>query len=239
LVPAKLELGGKGAAVVFGDVDVDATAQALAGAVTLNTGQVCCTATRWIVQKDIHDQFVKRVIAAMSALTIGHGFDDETQMGPVVSEKQRKRVLGYLERGQKEGAKALLEGGPATVPGYQGGFYVKPALLSGAPENVCAREEIFGPVAFVMSFDKEEEAVELVNRSSYGLANSVWSQDLDRANRVAEAMVAGNSWINAHNIFPHGVPYGGCNLSGCGGGVNSPDTFLDYLRPQSVVMPTA
>ena len=123
------------------------------------------------------------------------------------------------------------------IEGHEGGYYVKPALLTGSPENVCAVEEIFGPVAYVMPFREENEAVELVNRSRYGLANSVWSGNLERANRVAEAMVAGNSWINAHNVFPQGVPYGGCNLSGCGGGVNSPETFLDYLRPQSIVRP--
>ncbi len=237
LVPVKLELGGKGAAVLFDDIDVDAAAKALAGAITLNTGQVCCTATRWLVHEKIYDRLVSSAAAALTATAIGHELDAETQMGPVVSEKQRRRVLGYLERGEKEGAKVLLRGGEAKVNGHEGGFYVKPALLSGPPENVCFREEIFGPVAYVMPFREEDQAVDLVNRSPYGLANSVWSNDLERANRVAEAMVAGNSWINAHNIFAHGIPYGGCNLSGCGGGVLSPETLLDYLRPQSVVRP--
>jgi aldehyde dehydrogenase (NAD+) len=237
LVPVKLELGGKGAAVVFDDVDVEVTAKALAAAVTLNAGQVCCTATRWVVQRKVYDQLVRKAAEAMSGMTIGYAFDERTQLGPVVSEKQRQRVLGYLERGEKEGAHLLLRGGPASVPGHEGGFYVKPALLSGSPENVCARDEIFGPVAYVMPFNEEAEAVELVNRSTYGLANSVWSGNLERANRVAEALVAGNSWINAHNLFAHGVPYAGCNLSGCGGGVLGPETLLDYLRPQSVVRP--
>jgi aldehyde dehydrogenase (NAD+) len=237
LVPAKLELGGKGAAVLFEDVDVDAAAEALAGAVTLNAGQVCCTATRWVVHEKIWDRFVDKASATLGSMAIGYGGDADTQIGPVVSEKQRKRVLSYLEKGAKEGASFLLEGGKAKVKGYENGFYVKPALLTGAPENICAREEIFGPVAYLMRFKKEEEAVELVNRSRYGLANSVWSRDLDRANRVAEAMVAGNSWINGHNLFSLGVPYGGCNLSGCGGGVLSPETLLDYLRPQSIVRP--
>jgi acyl-CoA reductase-like NAD-dependent aldehyde dehydrogenase len=237
LVPVKLELGGKGAAVVFDDVDVDATAKALAGAITFNAGQVCCTATRWLVHEKIHDRLIERAAEALQSVSIGHEFDDQTQMGPVVSEKQRRRVLSYLDRGEKEGASVLLRGGAASVKDNECGYYVKPSLLGGAPGNVCCREEIFGPVAYVMRFREENEAVELVNRSTYGLANSVWTQNLDRANRVAEAMVAGNSWINAHNLFPHGVPYGGCNLSGMGGGVNSPETLLDYLRPQSVVRP--
>ncbi len=237
LVPVKLELGGKGAAVIFDDVDVNATAEALCGAITLNSGQVCCTATRWLVQERIHDQLVSAAAERLRRVSIGYGSDPGTAMGPVVSEKQRKRVLGYLERGRSEGATAVLEGGPASVPGHEGGFYVKPALLEGGPDNICAREEIFGPAAFLMKFRTEDEAVELVNRSRYGLANSVWSSDLDRANRVAEALVAGNSWINAHNVFAHGIPYGGCNLSGCGGGVLGPETLLDYSRSQSVVRP--
>jgi aldehyde dehydrogenase (NAD+) len=237
LVPVKLELGGKGAAVLFEDIDVAAAAQALAGAITLNTGQVCCTATRWLVHKNIFDEFVGAAIQALETTSIGHGFDPDTKMGPLVSEKQRARVLGYLERGAGSGAHFLLRGGPATVAGHEKGFYVKPALFSGPAENVCAREEIFGPVAYVLPFRKEEEAIELVNRSPYGLANSVWSGDLARANRVAESLVAGNSWINAHNLFAHGIPYGGCNLSGLGGGVLGPETLFDYLRPQSVVRP--
>jgi aldehyde dehydrogenase (NAD+) len=237
LVPVKLELGGKGAAVIFDDADVDATAGALTSAITLNSGQVCCTATRWLVHEKIYKRLVTRASKLLSEIHIGHGFDNKTQMGPVVSEKQRRRVLNYLERGEKEGAKVLLRGGPATVKSHSGGFYVKPALLGGDADNVACREEIFGPVAYVLPFKQEDEAVELVNRSHYGLANSVWSANLDRANRVAEALVAGNSWINAHNLFPHGVPYGGCNLSGLGGGVNSPETLLDYLRPQSIVRP--
>jgi len=180
---------------------------------------------------------VREAVKLMKAMRIGYGGDPTTEIGPVVSEKQRKRVLSYLERGVGEGAKTLLAGGVAKVAGYPGGFYVKPALLGGDADNVCAREEIFGPVAFVLRFKKEEDAVGMVNRSRYGLANSVWTADIDRANRVAEALVAGNSWINAHNLFAHGVPYAGCNLSGMGGGVLGPETLFDYLRPQSIVRP--
>lgn len=237
LVPAKLELGGKGAAILFSDARVGETADALANAITLNSGQVCCTATRWLVHERIMKPFLSRVTRNMKSKRIGHGLDPHTQMGPLVSEKQRKRVLGYLERGEDEGAKALLEGGNITIRGHEGGFYVKPAILIGSPDNICAKEEIFGPVAYVIPFKDESEAIELVNRSSYGLANSVWTQDINKANRVAESLVAGNSWINAHNVFVHGVPYAGVNLSGFGGGVLGPNTFLDYLRPQSIVRP--
>lgn len=237
LVPVKLELGGKGAAVVFDDVNVDAVAGSLAAAVTLNAGQVCCTATRWLVHEKIRDAFVQKATATLCAMKIGYGAEPETNLGPVVSEKQRARVLGYLDKGVQTGAKLLLEGGRAEVAGHEKGFYLKPALLTGDPGNICAREEIFGPVAYVMTFSDEDKVVDLVNTSAYGLANSVWSTDLNRANRVAERLVAGNSWINAHNLFAHGLPYGGCNLSGCGGGVLGPETLSDYLRNQSIARP--
>ncbi|NLX14366.1 MAG: aldehyde dehydrogenase [Phycisphaerales bacterium] len=237
LVPVKLELGGKGAAVVFDDVDPAQVAEQLVAAVTVNTGQVCCTATRWLIHEKVWDSFLAVANERMQSIRIGHGLDPATMMGPAVSEKQRQRILGYLEQGQAEGAQALLPGGEAKVAGHPNGFYVKPAMLTGEPDNICARDEIFGPVAFLMRFKAEDEAVELVNRSNYGLANSVWSADLARANRIAERLVAGNSWINGHNLFPHGVPYAGCNLSGCGGGVLGPETYFDYLRQQSIVRP--
>jgi aldehyde dehydrogenase (NAD+) len=237
LVPTKLELGGKGAAVIFDDVNIDAVAQSLAGAVTLNAGQVCCTATRWLVHESIRDRFIEKAVASMSQVKIGYGADPDTNLGPVVSDKQRNRVLGYLDRGVHDGAKPLLAGGRAEVAAHPQGYYLKPALLTGDPANPCAREEIFGPVAYVMTFRDEAQAIDLVNSSSYGLANSVWSADLPRATRVAERLIAGNSWINAHNLFAQGIPYGGCNLSGCGGGVLGPETLADYLRPQSIVRP--
>jgi aldehyde dehydrogenase (NAD+) len=236
LTPVKLELGGKGAAVIFDDVDVDATAARLVGAITFHSGQVCCDATRWLVHRSIYDRFVSNCVDRMKAVAVGYQLDPATQMGPVVSAKQRDRVLRYLDRGRTEGAKWVLEGGPAVVPGRDG-FYVKPALLAGELNNVAAREEIFGPVAYLTPFDNEAQAVAMANDTDYGLANSVWSADLDRARRVAERMVAGNSWINAHNVFPHGVPYAGINKSGMGGGVLSLETFLDYTRGLSVVRP--
>jgi aldehyde dehydrogenase (NAD+) len=239
LVPCKLELGGKGAAVVFDDVDVADTARKLASAIVLNTGQVCCTATRWFVHQDVLDELVSEATKALSEVAIGPGGDPATSMGPLVSETQRQRVLGYLDKGLSSGATALLEGGPVEPAGHEGGYYVKPALLAGQPDNVCAKEEIFGPVAIVIPFQDEQGVVSTVNSSRYGLANSVWSADLDRANRVAERMVAGNSWINAHNVFAYGLPYGGVNLSGYGGGVNSPETFFDYLRNQTIARPLA
>lgn len=239
LVPCKLELGGKGAAVLFDDVDVEAAARQLAGAITLNTGQVCCTATRWVVHEKIFDRFVDRAAAALRGTTIGPALDRSTQMGPLASQQHRQRVMRYLEQGKAQGATALLEGGPVAVKGRENGYYVSPVLLTGSDQNICCREEVFGPTAYLMKFRDEASAIGLVNQLQYGLANSVWSSDLTRARRVAEKLVAGNSWINAHNVFAYGLPYGGINLSGTGGGVNSPETFYDYLRGQTIARPLA
>ncbi|MEP3481791.1 MAG: aldehyde dehydrogenase family protein [Fuerstiella sp.] len=236
LVPVKLELGGKGAAVVFEDVDVQETAEKLVAAITFHSGQVCCDATRWLIHEDVYDEFVQHCVRLMKDVRIGHPLDPNSQMGPVVNPKQCERVLGYQSKGKAEGATVLFGGGAATVDGFSGN-YVQPALLAGSPDNVAAREEIFGPVAYLLKFATEEEAIALANDTDYGLANSVWTKDGDRAGRVAEAMIAGNSWINAHNVFAHGVPYGGVNKSGMGGGVLSEETLMDYYRSTSVVRP--
>lgn len=236
LVPVKLELGGKGAAVVFDDVDVADTAEKLVGAITFHAGQVCCDATRWLIHNNIYDDFIAQCKARLAKVKIGHPLDPDTEMGPVVNAKQSDRVLGYERKGQAAGAECLFGGGRADVEGFDGN-YVRPALLAGSLDNVAAREEIFGPVAYLARFETEEQAIDMVNDTNYGLANSVWTNDADRAARVAEAMVAGNSWINAHNVFPHGVPYGGVNKSGLGGGVLSIETLMDYYRSTSIVRP--
>ena len=131
LTPVKLELGGKGAAVVFEDVDIADTAAKLVGAITFHTGQVCCDATRWLVHRSIYQKFVDECVKRMKDVRVGYQMQDGTQMGPVVNEKQRKRVLSYLDKGVKEGAKMVLEGGPAEVPG--GSWIVQARDPQGAP----------------------------------------------------------------------------------------------------------
>jgi len=147
-----------------------------------------------------------KAAAALQATKFGPSLDPSTQVGPAVSAMQRDHILGYLNKGKKEGASVVLDGTPP---------------------------------AYMVKFRNEAEAVDLVNRFEYGMANSARSADLSRANRVAEQLLAGNNWINAHNVFGYGLPYGGNNLSGFGGGVNSPATFDDYLRPQTIARPLA
>ncbi|NMH89534.1 aldehyde dehydrogenase family protein [Flavivirga algicola] len=237
LKPSKLELGGKGAAVVFDDADLDSAAVGLAGAITLNTGQVCCTATRWIIHEKVMDSFVEKVKKELEKTKIGPGMIEENEMGPVVSSKQLNTILDYIDKGVKEGAEVICGGARIKDANFDKGYYVAPTLLRGDEHNICFKEEIFGPVAYITSFIDEADAIRQVNSLDYGLANSVWTSDKKRAERVAKSMVSGNSWINAHNVFAYGLPYGGVNGSGNGGGVNSVQTLFDYTRALSIAEP--
>lgn len=230
LVPAKLELGGKGAAVVCKDADLDKTAEGLAGAISLNAGQVCCTATRWYIHESIYDTLITKVTERLSKVRVGAGMDAGTEMGPMCTQKQLTKVLNCIADAQAQGARVVTGGRRLSGPGY----FMEPTLLAGDDDNRWAQEEIFGPVAFLLKFSDEDEVIERANRNPYGLANSVWTEDSTRARKLAKTLVAGNSWINAHNVFEYGLPYGACNQSGCGGGVNSPQTYEGYLRSQSV-----
>ena len=236
IIPCKLELGGKGAAVLFEDTDLEKAVTQLAGAITFNTGQVCCTATRWFVHDRIYDEFSRRIVEVLQKVKIGSSLDESTEMGPLASAAHKERVLGYLDQGIQQGAKVVLD---ADRKKGSAGYFLSPFLLEGSDENICFREEIFGPTAFMVRFKEENEAITRVNSIPYGLANSVWSQDLVRANRVAEQLAAGNNWINAHNVFAYGLPYGGIHQSGFGGGVNSPETLNDYLLPKTIARPLA
>ena len=236
LKPAKLELGGKGGAVVFEDADIDHAAEGLAGAITLNTGQVCCTATRWIIQEGVVEEFVEKVKANLQKTVIQPGMMEECEMGPVVSKKQQDSIIDYIQKGIKEGAQLIL--GTDTALEKEG-YYIPPTLLMGDQNNICFKEEIFGPVAYITTFKTEEDAINQVNSLDYGLANSVWTTSQEKAQRVALEMVSGNSWVNAHNVFAYGLPYGGVNGSGNGGGVNSIETLFDYTRGLTIAEPIA
>lgn len=234
LVPAKLELGGKGAAVVCADADLDAAVEGLVGAITLNAGQVCCTASRWYIHDAIYDEFVAKAAEKMAQIKVGRGLLESSQMGPMCTHKQMAKVLECIADAQAHGAKVVCGGQRILESDLANGYYIEPTLLAGADDNPWAQEEIFGPVAFLLKFSDEEEVITRANQNLYGLSNSVWSQDVEKAKEMGRNLVGGNSWINAHNVFEYGLHYGACNKSGCGGGVNSRATFEGYLRHQSM-----
>ena len=170
LVPVKLELGGKGAAVVFEDADIDATATQLAAAITFNTGQVCCTATRWLFHEKVHDKLVESVVAKLKATKLGPALDHDTQMGPLTSKVHFDRVHGPPRaRARRRALRSCWTASPRRPKATKHGYYMTHSLLTGSPENVCCSQEIFGPSAFVLKFKEEPEAVRLVNSLTYGL----------------------------------------------------------------------
>ncbi len=201
-----LELGGKAASVVFADADIDAAVRQTASGAFFNAGQVCSAATRIIVQDSVHDEFVARFAARVAALRVGDPLDPMTTMGPVISQKQMDTVLGYIEAGHQDGA-TLVSGG-ARIGNR--GYMVQPTVFAGVEGGMrIAQEEIFGPVVSIMRFGTEAEALRLTNGTAYSLASAVWTQDVSRAHRFADAIRAGTVWINTYGPTDPRLPWGG------------------------------
>ena len=227
---ATMELGGKSPLVIFDDADLESAVSAAINGNFYSTGQICSNATRLFVQAGIHDAFVARLAERMEGAVIGDPMDEATNIGPMVSDRQRGIVLGYVEKGVAEGA-TLVKGG-AAVQGP--GFFLTPALFSGVTDEMTiAREEIFGPVASVLKFDTEEEAIRRANDTPFGLAAGVFTNDLTRAHRVAAAFQAGTCYINAYNLTPVEAPFGGMKASGIGR-ENSKAAIEHYSQVKSV-----
>ena len=211
-----LELGGKSPNIVFADApDLDKAAKAAAFAAFRNSGQVCVAGTRLLVDASIHDDFVARVVAETEKLRVGNPLDPQNDLGAVISATQLKSNLDFLATAQAEGA--TLQCGGEVILEETGGFYQRPAVLSCVkPDHRLAREEVFGPVLAVMSFETEDEAVALANSTDYGLAAGVWTKDLSRAHRVSRAIRAGLVHVNTYGGSDLTVPLGGVKLSGNG-----------------------
>lgn len=216
LTQVSLELGGKSAAVVLGDADPVVTASAIQLASLANSGQVCNALSRILVPEKRKDEFVDALAAGMQSMTMGDPADPDTQIGPLVAQRQQARVRGYIESGKGDGAR-LVTGGSEMPDGLETGWYVRPTLFSDATNDMrIAREEIFGPVLTVISYRDEDEAVRIANDSEYGLAGSVFTADVERGYGVAARVRSGTFGVNEGYIMDPAAPFGGVKNSGYG-----------------------
>jgi acyl-CoA reductase-like NAD-dependent aldehyde dehydrogenase len=212
-----LELGGKSANVVFADADMDTAVERSVWSVFGNTGQDCCARSRVFVERSAYDDVVATMAKRTDELRVGPPLAEETELGPMISAGQRETSLEYLEIGQKEGGRLVTGGDIPQVAGGEGGFYLRPAVLADVRNDTrVAQEEIFGPVACLIPFDTEEEAIRLANETEYGLSGSIWTRDLGRAIRVAKAIRTGVISVNSSHSVHTEAPFGGYKRSGIG-----------------------
>ena len=217
-----LELGGKSPNIIFADADIDAAAAAAPMSVFANTGQDCCARSRVLVEASAYERFVEGFVAATRALVVGDPLDEKSQIGPMISKGQRERVEAYIDEARHDGARVLIGGDRPRQPGW----YLAPTILDGLESHARAcQEEIFGPVACVIPFRDEAEAVRLANDTVYGLAGSLWTHDLERGLRVARAVETGVLSVNTNSSVYQEAPFGGFKRSGFGR-----DLGLDAMR---------
>lgn len=208
-----LELGGKAANVVFADADLDRCIESSVFSVFGNCGQDCCARSRILIQRSIYEEFIERFTQRTAALKVGQPLDETSEIGPLISLGQRQRSLEYVTRGIQEDARLVLGGAPIETDGY----FMEPAVFVDVDNQMrVAQKEIFGPVACLIPFESEQEALRLANETPYGLSGSAWTQNLGRALRVAKGMRAGVLSVNSSHSVHTEAPFGGYKQSGIG-----------------------
>ena len=226
-----LELGGKSPAVVLEDADLDAGLESILDGTMYNSGQNCSATTRVYVQRNIYDEVVDALKKKAEEITVGDGLDESTDIGPLVSRKQLDTVLGYIEKGKEEGAK-LITGGQRIG---DKGFFVEPTIFADVTDDMTiAREEIFGPVMSVLPFDDIEEVIKRANDSNYGLAASVWTENIKDGHYIASKLEAGTVWINDFGLELETMPFGGYKQSGIGRDMGGDYGIANYIEVKSV-----
>ena len=229
-----LELGGKSPNIVFDDADIEDAVNGAVSGIFAATGQTCIAGSRLLLQENIHDEFMEKLITLAKTARMGNPMNTETQVGPITTKPQYEKVLGYIDVAKTEGAKLALGGAPASRPECGDGWFIEPTVFTGVTNDMrIAQEEVFGPVLSVIKFKDEEEAIKIANDIRFGLGSGVWTSDIGRAIRMSEKIQAGTVWVNTYRAVSYMSPFGGYKDSGVGreSGI---EAIYQYLQTKSV-----